>query len=286
MPSRKRRAVKRLMEAVVRTHKQRALTRIARVCERKLAKSFAAQGRAVVRALGTIKARWPISEALHEAEDDYLNEAESLIDQALRNSQELLLNPLTLAIQDGMTAGAEALLAQIAFDLSFRLQNPRAVAYIARNGAQLVKRIDETTRADMRKILETGIQNGWSYDRVAKAIQLQFARYGDGESWWNWDAPRPQAHIDSRAHLIAVTEAGNAYEAGNAIVADDLADAGLEMEKYWSTMGDSRVSEGCRENEAEGWIPSARPHKSGHMHPLRFPGCRCDELYRLKGEEE
>ena len=65
----------------------------------------------------------------------------------------------------------------------------------------------------------------------------------------------------------------------------DALDAGLDVEKHWSTMGDDKVSDECLLNEQDGedgWIPLEQAHTSGHMHPLRFPGCRCDELYRVK----
>jgi hypothetical protein len=157
-------------------------------------------------------------------------------------------------------------------------------SYLEAHGAELVKQINETTREHLRHVVNHALDNGWSYKKTALAIQKRFAGYYDPGSWWNFDAPRPQGHISSRAHLIAVTEAGNAYEVGNFIVTQDLADSGIKTEKRWSTIGDNRVSEGCRENEAEGWIPSEQNHVSGHAHPLRFPGCRCDEMYRVKKE--
>jgi hypothetical protein len=93
---------------------------------------------------------------------------------------------------------------------------------------------------------------------------------------------KPQQHIDSRAHLIAVTELGNAFEDGSLGAARRMAAMGLEMEKKWLTVGDQRVSEGCRTNQAAGWIPIDRPFPSGHDRPLRFPGCRCTAQYQRK----
>jgi len=61
----------------------------------------------------------------------------------------------------------------------------------------------------------------------------------------------------------------------------DLDAVGLGMEKYWSTMRDDRVSDGCIENEDAGWIDLAKNFPSGHVRPLRFPGCRCDLLQRV-----
>ena len=94
---------------------------------------------------------------------------------------------------------------------------------------------------------------------------------------------KPQKHIDSRAHLIAITEIGEAYEVGNATVADDLRQAGLPMEKSWLHSRDGKVSDGCLRNAEDGWIPIEQAFTSGHMHPLRFPGCRCAALYRRIG---
>jgi len=68
------------------------------------------------------------------------------------------------------------------------------------------------------------------------------------------------------------------------MLVDMMVEQGLMMEKKWLTVGDDLVSEECDANEAEGWILSDAVHMSGHMHPPRFPGCRCDELYRRKQE--
>ena len=65
---------------------------------------------------------------------------------------------------------------------------------------------------------------GQSYDDIARAIRDRFEGFS---------APSPLKHIRSRSHLIAVTELGDAYEAGNRAVIDGLVDAGLVMEKRW-----------------------------------------------------
>ena len=93
---------------------------------------------------------------------------------------------------------------------------------------------------------------------------------------------KPQLHIESRAHLIAVTEVGEAYSAGSLAAGEALEEAGVAMEKSWSTVGDDRVSAGCLGNEDAGWIPLNDDFPSGHQRPLRFPGCRCDLLMQAK----
>jgi hypothetical protein len=144
---------------------------------------------------------------------------------------------------------------------------------LAEHGSALIRQINEVTRGNIQTILSEGIREGWSYDRVARAIIQMYSEMAVG---------RPQQHIDSRAHLIAVTELGNAYEAGSSIVVRDLQDAGLVMQKSWLTVGDERVSDPCRANQGEGWIPFEQAHSSGHQHPLEHPGCRCTELYRRR----
>lgn len=183
---------------------------------------------------------------------------------------------LQTAIQAATNAAVMAGIQQqvTALDLSFDLPNPRAAAYAEQHAAEMVTRIDSTTRTVIHDIIAQGTREGWSYDEIAKRITEQFAEFAAG---------KPQQHIDSRAHLVAVTEVGNAYEEGNLIVARGLQDAGLPMEKHWQTVGDARVSAGCRANEAAGWILLAEQFPSGHDRPLRFPGCRCTALYRRQG---
>jgi hypothetical protein len=159
----------------------------------------------------------------------------------------------------------------IAGGISFSLSNPRATAYLVQHGAELIDGIDETTRAAIHDILVQGSQQGWSYDKVAKAIRGQFEEFG---------APTPYKHLRTRAHLIAVNEQGHACEESNLMQARELQSRGLPMEKLWVTVGDEGVSDGCARNAAAGWIPLERPFPSGHMRPLRYEGCRCAAHYR------
>jgi len=136
-----------------------------------------------------------------------------------------------------------------------------------------VTQVNETTRFGIKNVVKKGIKAGDSYDVMAKAITKRYKEFAIG---------KPQLHIRSRAHLVAITETGNAYEAGAREGAKQADAAGLTMEKSWSDTGDTKVSELCRVNNDESWIPLDQPHASGHDRPLRFPGCRCAELYRRK----
>lgn len=164
--------------------------------------------------------------------------------------------------------GAEQLRAQLGFDpkTTFSLSNPRAVAFFRKTGGSVdyIKGIQGTTAESLKRVITTGLDEGWSYNDTAKEIRKLY------------DGPISR----QRARLIATHEAAQAYEAGNRAFADTLTDDGVEMEKQWTTSHDDRVSDGCATNEADGWIPIDQPHTSGDQEPPRFPGCRCYEQYR------
>jgi hypothetical protein len=296
-----------LAEAMTRLAKRKALKRVENRLERGMMEAFGKQGAAYLKVFREEKEQWPVQEGdsnltpspfpkgkgrIHvtemarrmvlvewrEAIDS--DEFADALDRADESVYEYFLGPLERAAKDGLELGARQLLAEIGELIRFDLKNPTALAYLKEHGAALISRLNKTTRAEVKVVLNHGLENGWSYKRTAGALQNLFKDYQTGGSYWNMDAPRPQGHIDSRAHLIAVTESGEAYEEGAFEAATELMDAGIELEKSWVTMGDDKVSEGCEENGAEGWIPFGQAHASGHMHPLRFPGCRCDEEYR------
>lgn len=270
----------RFLEAVSVAQKWRKLGRLQGGLERAMAAAFRAQGRAFVQEFSQLRPRF--DEALRQryltrrqraqlreaiTESDWF----SLFDAAAQQTLTMFLSPIQETAQAALLMGAADLIAQVGVDVAFNLRNPRAVAYLDAHGAELVTRINETTRSDIKRIVTQAVDEGWSYNRTAREITNRYQEFAVG---------KPQLHIDSRAHLVAVTESGMAYEEGSAIVVRDLQDAGLQMEKSWLTVGDDRVSDGCRANQAEGWIPMSQAHQSGHMQPLRFPGCRCTELYR------
>lgn len=265
-------ALTRFDEAATVAAKWRKLGPIERTLQQAMAKAFQAQGRAFLKEFKVTRRKFTearLRDELREAltDDDWLG----VFDAATRVSFRLFLNPLRVAIGESLTLGAGDLIAQMGMEIAFDLANPRAVAYLEAHGAALVRGIDDTTRAYLRTVITNGVADGWSYNRIAAAITSRYADFAVG---------RPQEHIDSRAHLIAVTEVGNAYEAGSAAVVDDLRDQGVRLEKSWDTVGDNRVSAGCAENADAGWIPVEQAFPSGHQTPLRFPGCRCTALYR------
>lgn len=152
------------------------------------------------------------------------------------------------------------------------LPNLRARAYAKKHAAEAVTQINDVTRKEIARIVSDGVKSGASYNDIAKAIKSKFEEFA---------VPSPQKHIPNRAVLVAVTELANAYCEGNAQVGDYLQSNGVKMMKAWQTLEDDRVSDGCKENEQAGWIPIDKEFPSGHMHPPRFPGCRCDFMQEI-----
>lgn len=135
-----------------------------------------------------------------------------------------------------------------------------------RRAAERIAGIDATTLNLLRRLIEQAIGEEWAYTKLAAAIRRLFKDFGRAV---------PQRHLRDRAELIAVTEIGQAYIDGQLDNAERLAQRGANIEKSWLTVGDDRVSDGCRGNAGAGWIPLAQAFPSGHGGPLRFPGCRC-----------
>lgn len=159
----------------------------------------------------------------------------------------------------------------------FNLENPRAVEYARKRAAEAISEINETTRREVRKIVAEGLETGMSPAQVAQRLADKFVQFA---------VPRPGKRIPNRATLIAVTEMANAYCEGSLQLGQELQKAGIVMVKHWLTVGDDRVSDGCRQNEKAGWIPINDAFPSGHQRPPRFPGCRCDLLTDMKGFEQ
>ena len=241
-----RQAVQRFLEALSLTKKEREVAPIVKELEKALGKAWRRQGALFLKALEDWRWDFPEEqqEALREAIDYW--EWWPLLRGAYSKTNSLFVNPIDRAVVEAYMMGSEAQIADMAIEYAFNLRNPRAEAYIREYGARLIRGIEETTRSEIHSILERSSREGWSYDKTARAISDRFEEFAVG---------RPQEHIRSRAHLVAVTETGNAYEEGNLEAARQIDEFGLPMEKLWVNVGDDRVSDGCLANTAEGWIP-------------------------------
>lgn len=279
-------AIEELEEATRMAKSKRRVEPLMRRLELSLRKAFREQGRLFVRGLSKFADRFGAVVVERSLASAFGDDARVKLEESVtpvewmfvfyattQKTNVLFARPIQKAVEAALKAGALAMMATVGMKASFDLANPRAVKYLQDYGARMVTKIDDTTRAYLQTLITQATHEGWSYKRTAEAIIERYQDFAVG---------RPQAHIDSRAHLVAVTETGNAYVEGNLQVAQELAAAGIEMEKYWSTVGDDKVSDGCRENEAAGWIGLDQTFPSGHQRPLRFPGCRCDLLTRRK----
>lgn len=276
-------ALEQYQEAVRRGSQRKKLERLAKPLEMAMRRAFMAQGNKVVQNLRQTKRFFAESRNPWDQWNAWLEmkfsealppgEFEKVWALAALETGLLFSIPIEAAVEKALKLGGAAMIAEMGMKISFDLKNPRAVSYLRDYGAKLVKDIDETTRKSLQVLVAQGAEEGWSYKRTASEIISRFEEFAVG---------KPQEHIASRAHLIAITETGNAYEEGNRIVAKDLQDAGIEQEKFWSTVGDDRVSDGCRENEDANWIGIDEPFPSGDQRPMRFPGCRCITNYRMK----
>lgn len=252
-----------LIEATKRKKSTNALAKPIKTLDVQLGDIFIRQGNALVRGLS------PIRKLLEE--DAITKQFDAIFDEATQATSLDMLAALEKAYSSALLLGGKAQLAEVGIKISFSLDNPRAAHYIASYGADQIAGIDETTKEDMRNLLTAAVKNGDSYNQIAQAIKARYKHYATGV---------PQQHIRSRAHLIAITETGNGYQAGNYASMQATQDTGIKMQKRWLTVGDLRVSDGCKNNQAQSWIGLNKEHISGHNHPLRFPGCRCVEQYQ------
>ena len=159
---------------------------------------------------------------------------------------------------------------------AFSVDNPRAVRFLDQHAARLVKGVDEGTRSTIRSIVRDGVASGRSSEKIGKDIAGRFHQMAVG---------RPQAHIDSRAHGIAVTEMTFAYEQGQRDVAAHLEAAGVVTEKSWLTAADDRVDDLCEGNAIDGWIAFETAFSSGDDEPPAHPYCRCTALRRAASDQ-
>lgn len=141
--------------------------------------------------------------------------------------------------------------------------DPALVSAMRHRAAQRISGINDITRAAVQALIEQAQRENWAYTKLATALRRQFAEFSA-----------------TRAKLIAVTEIGQAYTDGQMAAAQKRERLGVTTEKKWNDSGDGRVSDGCRQNSAQGWLPLAQAFSSGHQSPLRFPGCRCSMSVR------
>ena len=77
------------------------------------------------------------------------------------------------------------------------LKNSYAEAYSANRAGELMRAVNDTTKAEVRSLFDKGFKENWSLSEISAAIDEQFTQFGK-----------------YRANLIATMEVANAYEVG------------------------------------------------------------------------
>lgn len=126
--------------------------------------------------------------------------------------------------------------------------------------------ITETTRDMIRSDVAQAIEDGWSNQQLAQAIQDNVA------------------FDDSRAEMIARTETAFADIQGNKATYEAAKNSGIDIRWQWVTAGDDLVSDECEMNDgAIREIGDQFP--SGATEPPQHPRCRCDVVPVVDDEE-
>ena len=153
---------------------------------------------------------------------------------------------------------------EVKVETNFWLKAKDAVDYAKDYSASRIKNIDDYSRKRINKLITLWIEEGWWYNKLAEVLQ------------------RDYAFSKYRARLIASNEIGNAYLVGKDRQFEKYkSEYGQTGWKHWISHKDDRTTEECYANDMEWWIPYDQEHQSWHMHPTRFPWCRCNEEYRL-----
>lgn len=253
----------RFLEAAAPADKWRQLKGAVKTHAPAIGDAFVAQGDALAKE-GLTQASW-------------LDAWDGITDETVKT----LLGPVQNAAAAGLTAGGAAMAKQFTVGAAFNLKNPRAVKYLKAHGAALITDINATTRARIATIVADGAEQGLSYTEVGNLIAAEFEAFAPPKNIV--DILLDKAAVRSRAEIVAIQELSMAYEAGNAIVVDDLVAGGLVMEKKWQTANDGKVDQDiCAANQAQGWIPYADDFQSGHATAPGHVICRCATLHRRK----
>lgn len=262
-------AAARVKFAAIGVIKRRDVDRLARKHRKAVSAFFRSQKKLVLEKMG--KQAYLFSESyrkLSEAPVDFTKQNfQSMWEEVGTETDFELQQVITRIEAEAMSKGAAA--ANTLFVAgkggSFDLTNPRAVNWFMDHGGTLdyIKGIQGTTRDQLQTVIVRAIDKGQSYTQTAKEISQKFDEFSS-----------------ARAQRIAVFESGQAYEAGNRMLIDTVADQGIQMQQMWMTSHDEKVRPEHAANEAEGWVPLDHVFSSGDTEPPTDPGCRCYLIYR------
>lgn len=253
-----------LKSNAVGIYKEAKIAKLARPVRAKLATFFRHQRVLLLRELDKHKAAFEVPSDKYP-EVFHVDEYDFIWDDIEDETTDDLQNIVVSAEIKGMEAGVGFNGKMFPFGQVFDLENPRAIEWFAKHGGSVdyIKGIQETTKNQIKTLVTQTVKEGDSYSNLAKKIRTKF----DGFS-------------KERAKLISVHELGQAFEGGNRLAVDDLADLGMTFEKRANSMRDGLVSPMCVENDEKGWIPKDESFPSGHQNSPFHIRCRCWTEYR------
>ena len=261
-------------EAARTARRDRTLAPHERKVERQLGVFWRAQKRETVARLRRYRRRFPEADLAEAVTDDEFDRAWA---QIARLTAKRLVPVLDKATRQALDAGIAHALAEVGIEVDFDLKNPRAVRWLKDHAAQMVARIDDTTRAGLRDLLTQAGDEGWSWQRTAREIEDRF----DGFS-----KKAAQAHLRTRAELVATSEMADAHGAGNDLVRQHLAALGLDVRKTWHTSLGQRVCPICDGNASVGEIAQGESFPGGVDREPQHPACRCVVTTRVVVQDE
>ena len=157
--------------------------------------------------------------------------------------------------QDGAAQGLAAIGLDDA-DIT-KLANDNAVAWSNRHAAELVSKVADTTRDELRGLVTQSEASGWSVATLADKIQDS------------------TAFSAQRADLIAQHETRTADNQGSLGAWQAAKQNGVKVKKQWIAQGDN-VCVICQSNENDGAIDVDENFNSGDDAAPAHPRCECD----------
>lgn len=175
-----------------------------------------------------------------------------------------LEKPIAHSTRLQLESAAERAFVEVETIAEFNLENIRAMEWAEDNATVLIRGMAEETKANVTRIVNEGISQGWARDKLANAL-MEHSDFGK-----------------ARAQMVARTETQRAFNQGNlrGYKESEVVDG-----KYWLEMG-TGICNVCLMNTDAGVIGMDANFPSGHDAPPAHPNCRCRLMPKLKVEQE
>lgn len=197
--------------------------------------------------------------------NDLMIDQEQFIEKFFSSDDlEALVKMITSAFNIGAKQLNDAFKKDIRIEGTFNVDALDALRYANEFAGARITGIDDYTKRRINNLVTQALEKWWWYNKLATELKKDFAfsRY--------------------RATLIASQEIGQAYIVWKNTQFEAYTKRFNQTGwKQWISHRDDKTTEGCLENDDAGWIPFDEAFPSGHMHPTRFPWCRCNIVYRL-----